>query len=606
MTRIVRFALGLSLACALAGFFGLCPPTSPAAAQTQAPAPSREAAMQTLLAQMQPGATLGGYLERLRQDFRQLDADQDGVLTAADADLHDAVVRAQMRMLAAMQILRADLDGDGVVTADEVRRLLLYERRTQSGASAGQSIDAEVSRLLAADKDHDGKITLAEAMNAAEIRPENRAAVGLLGGLSQRVRQLLTLSRSGDGKLSLADFEAAGTEQFHSVDVDGNGTISQDELNTFRQRQADELRQKMNAAREAEQSRQRELRQQADAAREAEQQAECAMPKASEAAKVVVLSAHRSEALARVGLGSQDIATGTGEIRIEPGAEPLYVVVISQEPTIWRLTGATDRIERLVAVGMTPVEPTRLTNGGRVLTLQAGQAPQIFTKLAAATAPPGNAKPVPLIGIGGLPAERVSVLTRAGCLKAFTEAKSSDAAYSLAAVRRASGKDPAVVAGRYNVGAFVLPSGEIRSAYDDKTQPRLTIVKEFGTLTLKGDTNGVVVRTGPLDLDTELAETSPGGVVDLDEKTVVASAPVVRYTILPGLAGLQQLQNSGALSRTSRGEFVIHGPIRFPAGLAGHAVKFLLLRDVPMPEGDPGDATLISEETGMVIDPKRH
>ena len=68
--------------------------------------------------------------------------------------------------------------------------------------------------------------------------------------------------------------------------------------------------------------------------------------------------------------------------------------------------------------------------------------------------------------------------------------------------------------------------------------------------------------------------------------------------ILPG--------SSASLSRTSRGEFVIHEQIRFPAGLAGHAVKFLLLRDVPMPEGDPGDAMLISEETGMVIDPKRH
>jgi Ca2+-binding EF-hand superfamily protein len=597
MTRIVRFALWLSLVCAL----GPCLAASPAVAQIPSPAPSREAATQMMLLQLQAGATLGGYLERLRQDFRQLDADQDGVLTAADADLHEAVTRAQIRTTAAAQILRADLDGDGVVTADEVRRLLLYERRAQ--AFAGQPVDAEVSRLMAADKDHDGKITLAEAMSAGELRPENRFIK--MSGPSQRVRELLALSRSGDGKVSLADFEAAGTEQFHSVDRDGNGTISQEELNALRQRQAEELQQRMTAAREAEQSRQREQRQQADAAREAEQQAECAMPKASEAAKVVVLSAQRSEALARVGLGSQDVATGTGEIRIEPGPEPLYVVVISQEPTIWRLTGATARIERLVAAGMTPVEPTRLTNGGRVLTLQPGQAPQIFTKLTAATTPQGNAKPVPLIGISGLPAERVSVLARADCLKTFTEAKSSDAAYSLAAVRRASGKEPAVVAGRYNVGAFVLPSGEIRSAYDDKTQPRLTIVKEFGTLTLKGDTSGVVVRTGPLDLDTELAETSPGGVVDLDEKTIVASAPVVRYTILPGLAGLQQLQNSGALSRTSRGEFVIHEQIRFPAGLSGHAVKFLLLRDVPMPEGDPGDATLISEETGMVIDPKR-
>jgi hypothetical protein len=205
------------------------------------------------------------------------------------------------------------------------------------------------------------------------------------------------------------------------------------------------------------------------------------------------------------------------------------------------------------------------------------------------------------MGITGLPADRVSFLARATCLKPFAENLSADSIFSVAAVRRDSGKDPAVVAGRYNVGTFGVPSGQIRSAYEDKKQPRLTIVKEFGTLTLKGDTSGVVVQTGPVDVETDLAQSSPGGVVDLDEKAVVANAPVVRYDILPGLAGLLQLQNSGALTRNSRGEFIIHRPIRFPAGLSGHSVKFVLLRGVPVPDGNPDGATVISEETGFQL-----
>jgi hypothetical protein len=212
---------------------------------------------------------------------------------------------------------------------------------------------------------------------------------------------------------------------------------------------------------------------------------------------------------------------------------------------------------------------------------------------------PGTAKPMPLMGITGLAADRVSFLPRANCLKPFTEKLTADGIASVAAVRRDSGKDPAVVAGRYNVGAFQVPSGRIRSAYQDKDQPRLTIVKEFGTLTLKGDTSGVVVQTGPVDLETDLAQSTPGGVVDLDEKAVVASAPAVRYDVLPGLAGLLQLQNSGALTRSSRGEFIIHRLIRFPPGLSGHPVKFVLLHGVPTPEGNPDGATVISEDTGF-------
>jgi hypothetical protein len=195
----------------------------------------------------------------------------------------------------------------------------------------------------------------------------------------------------------------------------------------------------------------------------------------------------------------------------------------------------------------------------------------------------------------------VTFIPRADCFKGFTETQSTDAVYSLALVRRHAGKDPAVVAGRYNVGAFVLPSGAIRSAFDDKTQPRLTIVKQYGTLNLAGDSSGVVIRTGPVDLDKELVETSPGGVVDVDEKAVVAPVAVVRYDTLPGLAGLMQLQNAGALTRNREGEFIIHRQIRFPAGLNEHHVTFLLLHGVPLPHGDPGGAMVIAEDTGQQI-----
>jgi len=558
--------------------FALCLLAVPAAGQTN------DAATQAFASQLAPGATLPAFTERLRQEFRQLDADSDGVLTAADADLHDAVAKAQMRSFLVMQIVRADLDHDGFVTEDELRKALAYERRQQTGPSVAQGIEAEVRRIMALDKDNDGKVSLAEAMNGADLQPQNRLAVN--NGVGQRVRQLLTLSRSGDGRLTLADFEAAGAEHFRAVDADGNGTISNEELTAYRQRQVEEIQRKSEEARrKAEETRRNaeaERRRNAEEARAAE----CAMPKATEAAKVVMLAAYRSEAISRVTLGSQDVETGTAEIKIEPGAEPLYIVLIAREATIWRLTGAVDRVERVVGASRTNMQSKVPVNvSGGTITLG---APDRADKKEDLT---------PLMGFTGVPAERVSFLARWDCLKTFTEAQSIDAAAAAAVVRRHSGKEPAVIVGRYNVGAFVLPAGEIRSAHDDKKQPRLTIHKEFGQLTLKGDTSGVVVQTGPVEIETELAESAPGGVVDLDEKSVVASAPVARYEILPGLAGLMQLQNSGALTRNKRGEFIIRRQIRFPAGLSAE-VTFLLPRGVPAPQGNPEGATVISEETG--------
>jgi hypothetical protein len=68
--------------------------------------------------------------------------------------------------------------------------------------------------------------------------------------------------------------------------------------------------------------------------------------------------------------------------------------------------------------------------------------------------------------------------------------------------------------------------------------------------------------------------------------------------VLPQEAGLIQLEQSGVLSQNQSGEFLIHRQIRFPAELSGaHGVKFLLLRGVPKPEGDPGHSCVIDEAT---------
>ena len=61
----------------------------------------------------------------------------------------------------------------------------------------------------------------------------------------------------------------------------------------------------------------------------------CAMPKASDGAKIVLLRIDNADALSTVTVGSQDVATRTGEILVEPGREPS----ISSSPAWARRSG---------------------------------------------------------------------------------------------------------------------------------------------------------------------------------------------------------------------------------------------------------------------------
>jgi Ca2+-binding EF-hand superfamily protein len=116
---------------------------APAAAQ-----PAPKANNQTLNSQLTPGHTLDGYLQKLRGEFRRLDADGNGQLDASDVAKHDAAGAAQ-------------------------------------------------------------------------------------------ARDLLSLAGEGRNVITLPEIEVHANTLFRSVDTDGNGTVSQDELDSHRRRSAD-------------------------------------------------------------------------------------------------------------------------------------------------------------------------------------------------------------------------------------------------------------------------------------------------------------------------------------------------------------------------------
>ena len=547
-----------------------------------------------LLGLLQNDLSIESYLKIARDQFAYFDADGDGKISSADDDLHALMASSSRRAGMLLSFITADLDGDGAVTADEVRRFFAYQRRVgarhlgQQGASQHQQTETAIATFMKADTDGDGRITFAEMLAAARALDEQiKARPNLLPG--QLSRQVASFDTNGDGAVSLAEFESAYESLFRTVDTDGNGVVSAEELTRYRnrlaepseavRRDAEEAAKRRDAARQlenAELARQEQQRQAVARERVAKiEQARtpCAMPKASSPAKVILLGAYETDALSNTTLGSQDVVIQAGTITIEAGSEPLYLVVSTYAAEIWQFTGATDRIEHLV--------------------------------LATATTLASNGQIIPLVGATGLPASRITFLSGTGCLPYFSEAPSIDATATASKVAEQTGKAADVVIGRYQPGSISLPSGDIKN--DTGEEPPLLIVqKSMGTPTIEGDAKRIVIRTPSVrDLAVDLLRYNPGGIIAIDPAAVVSAAPAEAYDVLPQQAGLIKLSQKGALTQNRSGEYLIHEKIRYPAGLkGGHLVKFLLLKGVPEPDGDPGHSDVISEETGRPVTKK--
>ncbi len=501
-------------------------------------------------------STVTAVIERARALFSRSDVDGNGQVNAADGRFADQVSKAIVRAGAQMNVFQYDLDGDGVVTEAELRSILAYERRVKGPRAAlvgttDETFEDRIRTLMAIDLDHDGRVTFSEILSAARKAVDG---TGQVGGMEAVMIELLEYAGTSEG-VSEKTFVELVEERAREIDADGDGRLTKAEIDASTLRRAERIK-AINAERRR--TADEEQRRRA-AAREVPA---CQWPRPSPEAAFLLVSVSESQALSSATIESQSREVEAATVVVEPGTPPVSLVLLSGKPIIWRFTGAVERIERAVVIS------------AHVSDAQATDT---------------------IAGVSGLPADRVMFAPR--CVQAFTVAPSIEASKVAGNIRAATDREPLVVA-THTMTAVRVPGGDF-DVLPREGAPSVSVRDSSQSFAIFG---GRLFDVTDATLAQKVRWAHPAGVMAIDPKTVVASRPVSAYEILPGLAGVAQLVASGALARNASGEYLIRQKIRLPGAMFGSRVeRFLLLKGVPVPDGDPGDACIYSEETGKPV-----
>lgn len=494
---------------------------------------------------LRPGLTWPLFQQAMRRKFRDIDRDGDGI-TPGDYTRNRQAAEAQSRAQILQQYLAKDLDNDGAVSRDELEAFFRPQANQPLRSTSGPIeptaeqrrtvLDQLLGEALKADLNHDGTISSDEMRRAAAAQVEGRRSSD-----DGEPRLPVSLDADGDGVISAAEWDAALLAAFRGADADGDGLLSKDEV--------DRAAQSFAAARDAVLRVDAARRRAAEGRRRAEA---CGIPTSPTGAKLVVVGSHEGAALSTASIGGDDREVTVSRLVIEPGPEPLHLVLTSYDANVWLVTGAVERVAQVVASSF-----------------QAG------------------ADKRPRVGVVGLPPERVRFAAEANCIPYFHQPQSREGTAALARVEALFGRPPDAVIGAYSIATMGVPSGTL------DTQTALP-----GAVALP--TGGPAKATWA-----EMLRFNPAGLVSIAPDKVASPLPVKRYGVLPQEAGIAQLIEEGALRSVAGptvGGLLILRRLKLPAGLNGaHSVRFVLGRGVAMPEGSPGHSCIVSEETGQPV-----
>lgn len=190
-----------------------------------------------IVAQTAPGdlektkQRLGGIFDTASLGAAQIDGQSMKVRRMSQA--------ADRRAQFIQSLLRKDLNGDGVLTKEDLDLYYTPESRGELRSNTGVLVSptpeqsAEIIRTaetkdFAYDTDGDGKVTFAEILAAASKAID--ASQAIMNSARVTDENLMALDANGDGILTRDEFFAAVAEAHKKIDANGDGTISRDEM----------------------------------------------------------------------------------------------------------------------------------------------------------------------------------------------------------------------------------------------------------------------------------------------------------------------------------------------------------------------------------------
>ena len=272
----------------------------------------------------------------------------------------------------------------------------------------------------------------------------------------------------------------------------------------------------------------------------------CGIPRPARGQRVVLVGAYDGEGMSTVALGGQDVETTVTYVDIEPGTEPLFVVLMSHSSMVWVFRGATQRIAH-----------------------------------AALMARSVNNQP-PAVGAVGLRSERVS--THPACYQYFRSVNDRQAHVASEALARTIGRPVDHLVGVDYASAVALPSGALTET--------------------RWNRNASAPQGYDQRLWREALRFTPAGLIEINAASV-AGARAEPYRVYPNQFGLAQLVRSGHLAYEGGETFrMVRALPRYPAELNGaHSVVFIRPGNVPVPAGSPGHSCVFHEGSEEAIGP---
>jgi hypothetical protein len=259
------------------------------------------------------GNTAQGFAA-LSQLFSSLDQNGDGI-SAQELNRAETISNARMRALFAQMNLMYDLDGDLVVTQQEVETVLDSNRLRLLGGNQKLKAQllrrraAQIQSAMAGDANNNGSLEGKELLAAPPKNGTGEFRRGMTGQY-ELVHALLDADPNSDGLLTEAEALALlATVADKAKDAQG--------LPLMPAPQGDD---------------------------------NCQAIEVDKDSDLILVGAYEGSQVSTVTMAGQDEDTTSASLIIEKGSKPLTVVLSSFEAMVWTFSGDVGRIDKVVAV----------------------------------------------------------------------------------------------------------------------------------------------------------------------------------------------------------------------------------------------------------------